>query len=123
MKEIGLEQVTFWGLSFRSASHMHWFQMSVVVFALSVLSLLVWFFFFRKSNDFLICPFVMWQLGFAIHVLQPPIALIVTRGGTVNGPIYSVDCIWFNALMACIYFLGWRRLWKRLGINKLSDRG
>jgi len=37
-----------------------------------------------------------------IHLIVTGIAVFVTKGGQIDGPLYSSDCIWFNILMAAV---------------------
>lgn len=48
-------------------------------------------------------------------------AIVITKGGTVNGPVNSVDCIWFNALMSAAYFIFWLLI-KKFAAKKLRNK-
>ncbi len=98
-----MELVEFWGLTFRSASHMHWFQLSVGGFIVSNVWFLLRCIFPREQKIFSF--FIPWFCLFWWHVVTSVSAIAITKFGTVNGPRYSVDCIWFNALAAGIYFV------------------
>ena len=100
------------GVVFRSTSHYGWFLLSafcfVAIVAWNVLG--VFYLAWRKRlNDgypaVLAFPSIFMTL---FHVSTSLGAVIFTRFGQINGPIYSVDCIWFNLLMAVLYlFMFW----------------
>ena len=98
-----METVDFWEITFRSAQHLGWFIKTLVVFTVTV----GWFFvnsiFIRKS----ITPSLSWLLMVLVHIVASLVSVVATRFGTVNGSEYSVDCIWFNALVALVYLILW----------------
>lgn len=95
-------QVKFLGITFRSKSHcthfvgsMHFFAVYVATVALSL--------FEPQAPQGAVT--VLFFVFFAIHLLIFMVALWQTDYGRKNGPVYSKDCIWFNAAMAGIYIV------------------
>jgi hypothetical protein len=94
--------VELWGISFRSVSHMHWFILSTGLLVGHVIIQLAVRFLRPGDGPFNPTPVL------SLHGIVIISAVIKTHFGTVNGPAYSVDCIWFNALMTLIHLLIWR---------------
>ena len=89
----------FLGIVFRSELHMMWFELTVGVLVLATIILCGFLFF--KSYEFPI--FIFGSLGVAFLCVSIT-SVGMTRFGTVNGENWSVDCIWYNALLSVIYF-------------------
>ncbi|MDA2922669.1 hypothetical protein MYX07_05405 [Patescibacteria group bacterium AH-259-L07] len=101
-----MDPVVFWGIEFRNASHMVWFQMSMGFFALGILWFLVWRIIpglKARTADSLFSALAFWVYAAGSHGVASLGAIIETKGGTIITSMYSPDCIWFNALMAGIY--------------------
>ena len=77
---------------FRSPNHAAWFFVSVAVLIISLI-----YAFYRLGTARAIWRFV---IGTHVGTVVLAILVVATRG---SGPVYSIDCIWFNALMALIY--------------------
>jgi len=98
----------FMGISFRSHSHMYWFQGSMTFAIISAASLL-WCLRTRPPRDTLRLVTIYWSLVLAFHVFASTTASWVAYekaiilGKDPNGPLFSVDCIWFNAMMSALY--------------------
>lgn len=91
------ESVEWLDIVFRSPDHLIWFKMSLILFAGGFIAFLINFWKPRSSWHKL-----PGSLAF-FHLTASFLAIIHTQGGTINGPVYSVDCIWFNALMGAIH--------------------
>lgn len=98
-----MDQPEFLWITFRSTSHMSWFFFTQALFwcaivfaALQIVLTQSWSF---KS---LLGGLATWEFIVSLT------AIFVTKFGTINGPTYSIDCIWYNALMGtlyiCLYF-------------------
>jgi hypothetical protein len=100
------QPVEFLGIVFRSSQHMVWGVGTVLV----TLVLIVLTTFFKKPKVF----FFGGSFGYLAVAIS---AVIVTKWGTVNGPTYSVDCIWFNLLICVIYWLLFLVPWERVNTS------
>jgi hypothetical protein len=82
-------------LTFRSQEHLKWFIMSMFVFfgSLYVLSI--------AHDD--VPVFFLFRFCTITYAVVSLFAFVVTEGGKINGDVFSVDCIWFNALMSSVY--------------------
>lgn len=89
-----METVEFLGITFRSSGHLGYFLMNCFVLLLFMVIGLF-------SRRFLEIVLPAMSLS---YVFSSFIALVFTKGKNVVGP-YSPDCVWFNALMAIIFFL------------------
>ena len=103
-----MKSVEFWGIVFRSTSHMHWFQASMVALAISFGWYLIILVISRKQSGFISLHTILWIVILAYHtgVLLYVSIVMVTKlamNEPVNGQTCSIDCIWFNALMIAIY--------------------
>lgn len=105
-------EAEFLGIVFRSEDHMRWFQMSmgfvVIIGLISIFSatIAIW----KRPvghRGFSIVLLLMVVAGgyhatagilSAIHFV-----IMISIGRDPNGPVYSVDCIWFNFSMAASY--------------------
>lgn len=106
----------YWGIQFSSKSHQDCFKLSKLGFILSLLLIIASFI----LN--LILPENLKSLSSLITICALPIgplfvhfgialmAINETKMETINGEIWSKDCIWFNFLMAAIY-IGMGYLW------------
>jgi hypothetical protein len=82
---------------------MHWFAISMCLLGTYLVLLAVPYVLrFRRRR----VPVPFGPLTF--HGFTAVSAVFVTKLGTVNGPVYSVDCIWFNGLMVLVYLIVWR---------------
>ena len=80
---------------FRSNEHLAWFVICVVEFVLATSTC---FCGLARGGT------VMLPLASG-HAWVSYRAAVVTKFGKVNGDGYSVDCIWFNALLSFTYVL------------------
>jgi uncharacterized membrane protein YvlD (DUF360 family) len=112
-----MESLEFWGVSFRSVMHMQWFQASVCVSMVCMLLLLLPLILKEDYNPI----YNIIPVGFfsSMHFTVFLSAVVLTKGGAVNGNIFSVDCIWFNALMAFIYAIVCLIIWQVTRKSKL----
>jgi hypothetical protein len=85
---------------FSSPYHFAWFLLSMTVLVVMVLAS----YYGRRW-------FMYGFLGHAIVVIETVLVLAFGDGGQV----YSVHCIWFNGLMALLY-------WKLIGTNSEPDK-
>ncbi|MBU4511845.1 hypothetical protein KKD19_01180 [Patescibacteria group bacterium] len=92
-----MEKIVFWGIIFRSSSHMRWFQTTMIILALCIMVFL--FYYLIKGRGL----YWTWFFGGSTHAWATFMAIIATKFGAVNGSAYSADCIWFNGLMVGIY--------------------
>lgn len=115
------EMLYFMGISFRSTSHMYWFQGSMT-FALLSLASLVWCLRAQPARETLRLVLIYWSLVLLFHVGASVSASwvayqkAIVLGQDPNGPLFSTDCIWFNAMMSAGYvtMIVWlRRLARR----------
>jgi hypothetical protein len=95
--------IIFFGIHFRSASHLLWFEISMVLFGISILE--SFFCLLSKKDELAEKVYGMQKSIARFHGATALIAVFVTKFGTVNGDAYSVDCIWFNSLMVAIYLM------------------
>jgi hypothetical protein len=79
---------------------MHWFVGTMTVLAISAIYSLVCIT-RRKTHKPLT---YLWVSLGTSSVVTSAEAVAMTNFGTVNGPVYSVDCIWYNAVLAVICF-------------------
>ena len=94
-----MEPVEFLGIVFRSAGHVSWFKFTMVMMALSII----------VSGGLLIArvyigPSIVWGCHAFPSFLISLRAVFATKFGAVNGSVWSVDCIWYNGMLAGIYF-------------------
>ncbi len=96
------ETVEFLGITFRSWSHVYRFIMSMTFLLTSLLLLAC----ASRFLFFVSCGCV------GMHLSTTVTASLATGFGHRNGPVYSVDCMWFNAALAVIHWglfsIGWR---------------
>ena len=100
--------VKHFGIAFRSLEHFHWFVVSVSMFLALVLVTTATAWYMRSQK-----PLRVLKVVSTFHLGTTCIALFATKLGTQSGRVYSIDCIWFNPLMATLYvlcFLGLRRV-------------
>ena len=91
-----MESLELLGITFRSAQHMHWFVLTCFLFVISTLG-------FFTTRDNLLIRTLSWHFLFYYHGFFAVASIVATEGGTINGVTWSVDCIWFNSLMAVMY--------------------
>lgn len=92
------------GIKFRSSGHIVWFIMSCVILLLIVF---IYFLTYKVEGQL---SFRYFPTGFVMvyHGSVFVTATFATRFGKINGLTYSVDCIWFNALMVAVHFLAFK---------------
>ncbi|MDA2935975.1 hypothetical protein MYX06_02050 [Patescibacteria group bacterium AH-259-L05] len=118
-----MDSVVFWGIEFRSVTHMEWFQTSIEFFVTTILLFMLMGILVKIGQaepELLFIPVVFWVVLIFFHGLASFAAYIITKGGAINGPAWSVDCIWFNALVAGVYIvfcLITARYWKKLKVK------
>ncbi|KKR36716.1 MAG: hypothetical protein UW46_C0007G0022 [Candidatus Yanofskybacteria bacterium GW2011_GWF1_44_227] len=95
-----METTIFLGITFRSASHLIWFVQSMVILLVSMIYYARKIFTSSREIESFSGPTFYLTAFHGITILQ---AIVHTRLGRINGPIYSVDCIWFNSLMVLVY--------------------
>lgn len=98
-----MEAVEFCGITFRSALHLHHFIRMIIVLGASI----AWLFLaiYRRHYEESVAGFVAWLCFFGVLSFVASMkAISITKWGVLNGPMWSVDCIWFNALLGTIYF-------------------
>ena len=93
-------EIWFLRVMFRSKYHFRHFIVSVVALGIS----LVAFFVLGGGEEYFTLVFIysVFGLFFFSLFLQ---ATIEAEWGDRNGEVWSKDCIWFNGLMAFIFFL------------------
>lgn len=93
-----MEAVELFGITFRSEHHLHWFIMTMMLFGASLLcaAICMW----RKLY---MGPFAIWGSLSFISFSTFMSAIVETKLGMVNGPVWSVDCIWYNGLLTALY--------------------
>lgn len=96
-----MKSVSFWGITFLSASHMHWFQFNMVNLCFIISLVLIGMLYKKRKYKNLplvwVIPNILASLAVCIT------AIMVTDYGIINKGDFSGDCIWFNAGMALIY--------------------
>ena len=97
-----MEKPKFFGLTFRSAGHVLWFVLSLTGLAVTTL-VAVALALYRRVGDGGPSPIVVWQYPFWSHFGVGVAAVILTRAGTRQYRSFSIDCIWWNALMTALY--------------------
>lgn len=87
-------------IRFRDKHHEHWFLITMFALMISiVIDMTLWLTMRERSVSF---PKSM----MAMHAATGTTAFLRTKlQGKVESGAYSVDCIWFNYLMAALYFL------------------
>lgn len=101
-----METIEFWGIGFRSAIHLGWFQGTLIIFTATVVWFLANSIFLRKSiTPSVSC--VSWKFMALFHIIVSFQAIVFTKGGMDNSATSSVDCIWFNALVSFVYLVLW----------------
>jgi len=94
------EAPEFLGIVFRSQSHLGWFQFSMAVFGIGMITFGMVLLGCNSIRSMTRGFFPFMRI---FHFTASILAVFMTRFGTMNGPIYSVNCIWFNFLMGTIY--------------------
>ncbi len=98
----------FWGIGFRSLSHLHWFQGSVFMLTASLIAS-AWCLKSRPSKEHHNLVVIFLILTGLFHALAFLTASVSAYKKTYvlhqdpNGPLFSVDCIWWNALLTVGY--------------------
>ena len=124
-----MNSIEFFGIVFRSEQHLHWFFLTLIVFAVVVILLAVFYVIassaemeyqgkwmqFSVELCFAFCFSSLFTTTAAILIA----AANFLRHMPVNGPVWSLDCIWFNALVAMIYFCLGKFLQRRLPRSSL----
>lgn len=78
---------------FKNANHAIWFFLSMFIMLIMVTTLFY--------------GFQIWMLAIVALVIHIPSFATASykKFKNIQSEIYSVDCIWFNALMALVYFV------------------
>ncbi len=102
-----MESPEWLGITFRSVSHLRWFIGSMLIFFFSTAFLLSGLCFTRDRLSF-IKKFngMWWALSFSYISMALMAVFCTLMWG--NGSVVSKDCIWFNGIMALIYYLIYR---------------
>jgi hypothetical protein len=100
-----MHPIQWMGITFRSQGHLNWFLVCMFIFGITVLAFLIELYLNRKERKSYFVVIGVWQFFGICYVVHSCCAILVTNFGKVNGPIYSTDCIWFNGVVAVIYFL------------------
>jgi hypothetical protein len=98
-KEGSVEPIEFWGIAFKGAHHLRWFQGALVGFI--IVSLLV----ICLSFWNVYCGLYLFDFLAFVFLIFSLVAVIGTSFGTSNNHMFSIDCIWFNALVALAFVL------------------
>ncbi len=104
-----MPSLVHWGITFRSYSHWMWFRMSMWLFVVSWAYYFFALFLSKKFSGPASARVGLWRYLLFFHSVTSIEAIAVAAGKylthhPVNGAMYSIDCIWFNALMAVCYF-------------------
>lgn len=87
------------GIRFRSREHADWFRISVSVLAGATL----WYWTDTRP-EYPNGPYFGFAVGWLLHSGTAILAAIATRfDGRKEDGFFSVDCIWFNGLLAAFY--------------------
>lgn len=82
---------------FRSVSHGMWFVLTMGILLTATV-------FYIRSARRGLAPDRAWVNTYPLaHIATALIAVWRTRGGIINTAGFSVDCIWFNPLMALLH--------------------
>lgn len=100
-----MRTLEFLGITFRSAQHQTWFLQSMAF----LLGGLVWFALAIKVRCLRPYRTVPWRILWQLHLIAAYFAHRFTKGGELNGDIFSRDCIWFNSLLGVMYLCLWAR--------------
>ena len=103
-----MEKIEFYGIVFRSVSHMAWFEVSTSLFCMSM----AWCVTKAALTAKKITYTYLWIVLATIHAGVSIDAFFATKGGSINGDMYSIDCIWFNAFLCFSYITLYRSLKK-----------
>ena len=110
-----MEELSFWGITFRSSEHMAYFILYVCHLSVLAIVTVVWFF-SKRSAQSRRNIMALWLSTCTGPLLTSISAAFLTKFGTQNGPVFSVDCIWFNALVSALCYLCFRGV-KRIPIR------
>ncbi|MBI1957046.1 MAG: hypothetical protein HYS44_01130 [Candidatus Niyogibacteria bacterium] len=94
-----MEPIKLFGIVFRSSSHMLWFIMTMVLLGESTVVSVI-----CVRIKLYIGPAILFSFLGILSLTISIAAVGVTEWGTINGPKWSADCIWYNALLAGLYF-------------------
>lgn len=83
---------------FRAPHHLVWFVFSILILLLSGGLVAAGFWSYRFGVN-------AWWFLWNFHLTTSIMAAVKTRMGRREDHAYSVDCIWFNFVMAMPYFL------------------
>jgi hypothetical protein len=105
-----LEHLELFGISFRSYSHLYWFLGSMTI-ALTSLAAYAWCRRQRPEVETTRLVWIFHSIALLFHAFACITASMnayhkaIVLGEDPNGPLFSLDCIWFNALMTLGYLL------------------
>lgn len=94
-----MEAVALFGITFRSGYHLSWFLITMTLFGASVVCSVICL--WQRCYSW---PIEIWFFLGIMSLGTSLSAITVTHFGVINGPIWSMDCIWYNGLLAGIYF-------------------
>lgn len=94
--------IEFLGITFRSAQHLEWFILTLVTLGANIYFIAVCW----VSGKRYTMPLAFCAISGGFSLFYSILAAIITDFGAVSGPIWSGDCIWYNALLSVIYILG-----------------
>lgn len=130
MSAPGGAPISFLGVDFRSVQHLYWFEGTTLVLlaGLAATAFVLWS---RAPADSrrVLGIFLVLVGGFhgavSLEAARRAWRAVHVTHTDPNGPLFSVDCIWFNALMAALYAataLVLRRLGARRARRELAIR-
>ena len=108
MPDAAPEHLEFLGIMFRSYSHMVWFSGSMI-FGLLGGALAVWCYRARPVIETSRLVRILLSLVMLFHICASLSATfnaylkVYVEHASPNGPLFSLDCIWWNALMTAYY--------------------
>lgn len=94
--------ISFCFIKFRSYEHLRWFVINTSLLSVTVAILLLNQI-FGISLDPVLVIITSVFMGLIYMIISVCSAIVVIKLG--NGPIFSVDCIWFNGVISLIYFV------------------
>jgi len=94
---VAMERLKMYGISFRSVQHFEWFTTTLQFFAASIFISVI------SASLMPTVAQVLWGALLILHFVIAVAAVFVTKFGKVNGPTTSVDCVWFNGVVAAVY--------------------
>jgi hypothetical protein len=96
------EKIMFVGINFHSKSHLYWFGYSMFLLAICISVLLPGL--IINERNVMKTAFDLLSVNMCFHFWTVVMAVYFVKIMKVKGGAFSEDCIWFNSLMAVIYF-------------------